>query len=126
MSTEQEVDKSTTERQSPCEEPRLGTWWNDWITTIETERASAASDERLRGMVRQLITEAAIYSSLAFCFTCIIYVLGEVTIITLMRDPLREGPLYMGSVIALLFTTMWDSWLRETSGTESETSGSAT
>ncbi|RBI60012.1 hypothetical protein DMJ13_20215 [halophilic archaeon] len=66
-------------------------------------------------MIRQLVTEGIIYSILALVFTCAIFLIGEITIVTIMSQPLREGPLYTGSVLVVLFTTMWDSWLRKTS-----------
>lgn len=115
MSNEPRLDKNPADGSSSRKERQRETWWNDWVDTIETERTSDSSDERLKGTIRQLVTEAVIYSILALFFTCAIYVIGEITITTVMSHPLQEGPLYMGSVLAVLFTTMWDSWLRKTS-----------
>lgn len=115
MSNKQRGGEKTADRASPCKSLQLETWWNDWVAIIETERTSAAPDERLKGILRQLVTEASLYSLLALVFTCAVYMIGEFTTITIMTHPMQEGPLYMGSVLAILFTTMWDSWIRKTS-----------
>lgn len=103
----------------------MGSVWDAWVETIIAERESSNPTVRRRGFLRQLGTELVLYALVGVVIAGIAAGFDWLTGFEILDDPMAELPRIVVGTTVVVFSKVWDSWIRETGETEPETEQTA-
>lgn len=98
----------------------MGAAWDGWVETIIDERESSNPTVRLRGFFRQLGTELVLYALVGVVIAGIAAGVDWLTGFEILDDPMEEPPRIVVGTTVVVFSKVWDSWIRETGDGETD------